>query len=172
MEATERHVPIFVERLGPGCTRFHAGEEANDAAFAESLAKLGDIYVNDAFSAAHRAHASVEALARQLPAAAGRLMQAELEHLAAALENPKRPVAAVVGGAKISTKLDLLGNLVTRVDMLVIGGGMANTFLNAVGVDVGKSLCEHDLAAATWCCRPMRSWRPRSPPARPARRSR
>ena len=126
--------------------RFHAGEEANDKAFAEALAALGDVYVNDAFSAAHRAHASTEGVARLLPAAAGRLMQAELEHLAAALENPKRPVAAVVGGAKISTKLDLLGNLVTRVDMLVIGGGMANTFLNAVGVDVGKSLCEHDLA--------------------------
>jgi len=126
--------------------RFHAGEEANDAHFAASLADLGDIYVNDAFSAAHRAHASVEALARKLPAAAGRLMQAELEHLGAALENPKRPVAAIVGGAKISTKLDLLGNLVKKVDMLAIGGGMANTFLNAVGVPVGKSLCEKDMA--------------------------
>ncbi len=126
--------------------RFHAGEEANDKAFAEALAALGDLYVNDAFSAAHRAHASTEGVARLLPAAAGRLMQAELEHLAAALENPKRPVAAVVGGAKISTKLDLLGNLVARVDMLVIGGGMANTFLNAIGVKVGKSLCEHDMA--------------------------
>ncbi|GAB4393316.1 MAG: phosphoglycerate kinase [Kiloniellaceae bacterium] len=126
--------------------RFHEGEEANDKAFAKALASLGDVYVSDAFSAAHRAHASTEGVARLLPAAAGRLMQAELEHLAAALENPKRPLAAVVGGAKISTKLDLLGNLVARVDMLVIGGGMANTFLNAVGVDVGKSLCEHDLA--------------------------
>jgi len=126
--------------------RFHAGEEANDAAFAAALADLGDLYVNDAFSAAHRAHASVEALARRLPAAAGRLMQAELEHLGAALENPKRPVAAIVGGAKISTKLDLLGNLVKKVDMLAIGGGMANTFLNAVGVSVGKSLCEKDMA--------------------------
>jgi len=126
--------------------RFHSEEEANDPAFAQSLAALGDIYVNDAFSAAHRAHASTEGIARLLPSAAGRLMQAELEHLGAALEKPKRPVAAIVGGAKISTKLDLLGNLVARVDMLVIGGGMANTFLNAVGVDVGKSLCEHDLA--------------------------
>ncbi|MEO3428072.1 phosphoglycerate kinase [Pelagibius sp. CAU 1746] len=126
--------------------RFHAGEEANDPDFAEALAALGDAYVSDAFSAAHRAHASTEGVARLLPAAAGRLMQAELEHLAAALEKPKRPVAAIVGGAKISTKLDLLGNLVAKVDVLVIGGGMANTFLNAVGVDVGKSLCEHDLA--------------------------
>ncbi len=126
--------------------RFHAGEEANDKDFAQALASLGDVYVNDAFSAAHRAHASTEGVARLLPAAAGRLMQAELEHLAAALGEPKRPVAAVVGGAKISSKLDLLGNLVAKVDMLVIGGGMANTFLNAVGIDVGKSLCEHDLA--------------------------
>jgi phosphoglycerate kinase len=126
--------------------RFHAGEEANDPAFAQDLAKLGDLYVNDAFSAAHRAHASVEALARLLPAAAGRLMQAELEHLAEVLESPARPVAAIVGGAKVSTKLDLLGNLVQRVDMLVIGGGMANTFLNALGVAVGRSLCEHDMA--------------------------
>ncbi|WP_422369566.1 phosphoglycerate kinase [Pelagibius sp.] len=126
--------------------RFHAGEEANDPAFADALAALGDLYVNDAFSAAHRAHASTEGVARRLPSAAGRLMQAELEHLAAALDQPKRPLAAVVGGAKISTKLDLLGNLVSRVDMLVIGGGMANTFLNAVGVDIGRSLCEHDMA--------------------------
>ena len=126
--------------------RFHGGEEANEAAFADGLAALGDLYVNDAFSAAHRAHASTEGLARRLPAAAGRLMQAELEHLAAALEQPKRPLAAVVGGAKISTKLDLLGNLVAKVDMLVIGGGMANTFLNAVGVEVGRSLCEHEMA--------------------------
>ncbi|HMA16123.1 MAG TPA: phosphoglycerate kinase [Kiloniellaceae bacterium] len=126
--------------------RFHAGEEANDVAFVKALAALGDAYVNDAFSAAHRAHASTEGVARLLPSAAGRLMQAELEHLGAALEKPKRPVAAIVGGAKISTKLDLLGNLVAKVDMLVIGGGMANTFLNAVGVKVGKSLCEHDMA--------------------------
>lgn len=127
--------------------RFHAEEEANDAGFARQLAALGDVYVNDAFSAAHRAHASTEALARLLPAAAGRLMEAELRALGAALENPERPLAAVVGGAKISTKLDLLGNLVAKVDHLVIGGGMANTFLNAEGFPVGKSLCEHDLAA-------------------------
>ncbi len=126
--------------------RFHGGEEANDAAFAAALAALGDLYVDDAFSAAHRAHASVEALARRLPAAAGRLMQAELEHLAEALEDPKRPLAALVGGAKISTKLQLLGNLVERADLLIIGGGMANTFLAAAGVDVGRSLCEHDMA--------------------------
>jgi phosphoglycerate kinase len=141
-----------VEGLGDGEVallenlRFHAGEEANDPAFAQGLAALGDLYVNDAFSAAHRAHASVAALARLLPAAAGRLMQGELEHLANALESPARPVAAIVGGAKISTKLDLLGNLVRRVDMLAIGGGMANTFLNALGVAVGRSLCEHDMA--------------------------
>ena len=126
--------------------RFHQGEEANDPAFAAALAEPGDLYVSDAFSAAHRAHASTEGVARLLPAAAGRLMQAELDHLAAALEDPKRPLAAIVGGAKISTKLDLLGNLVAKVDMLVIGGGMANTFLNAVGVDVGRSLCEHEMA--------------------------
>ena len=127
--------------------RFHKGEEANDAAFAASLAKLGDLYVNDAFSAAHRAHASTEALAKLLPAAAGRLMQEELEHLGQALEAPKRPLAAIVGGAKVSTKLDLLGNLVKKVNALVIGGGMANTFLNARGIEVGKSLCERDMAA-------------------------
>jgi phosphoglycerate kinase len=126
--------------------RFHKGEEANDPAFAAALAKLGDLYVNDAFSAAHRAHASTEALARLLPNAAGRLMQEELEHLGRALEKPARPVIAVVGGAKVSTKLDLLGNLVRKVDRLVIGGGMANTFLHARGVEVGKSLCERDLA--------------------------
>ncbi len=127
-------------------TRFHAGEEANDAGFAEDLAALGDIYVNDAFSAAHRAHASTEALARLLPSAAGRLMAEELSALDKALGNPERPVVAVVGGAKVSTKLDLLSNLVEKVDTLVIGGGMANTFLAAQGIDVGKSLCEHDLA--------------------------
>ncbi len=126
--------------------RFHAGEEANDGAFARDLAALGDLYVNDAFSAAHRAHASVEALARLRPAAAGRLMQEELEQLSRALSDPARPLAAIVGGAKISTKLDLLGNLVRKVDMLAIGGGMANTFLNALGVDIGESLCEHDMA--------------------------
>jgi phosphoglycerate kinase len=126
--------------------RFHAGEEANDPAFAKQLAALGDLYVNDAFSAAHRAHASTEGLAHLLPSAAGRGMEAELTALSAGLENPQRPVAALVGGAKISTKLDLLGNLVSRVDQLIIGGGMANTFLNALGINVGKSLCEHDLA--------------------------
>ena len=126
-------------------TRFHAGEEKNDPDFAEKLAHLGDVYVNDAFSAAHRAHASTEALARLLPAAAGRLMAEELSALEKALGNPERPVAAVVGGAKVSTKLDLLSNLVEKVDTLVIGGGMANTFLAAQGLDVGKSLCEHDL---------------------------
>ena len=127
--------------------RFHAGEEANDSAFAAQLARLGDLYVNDAFSAAHRAHASIAALAGLLPAYAGRLMQAELEALGNALENPKRPLVAVVGGAKVSTKLELLGNLSRRVNKLVIGGGMANTFLFAQGIEVGKSLCERDLAA-------------------------
>ncbi|MGF1610777.1 MAG: phosphoglycerate kinase [Kiloniellales bacterium] len=126
--------------------RFHEEEEANDQGFVKDLAKLGDLYVNDAFSAAHRAHASTEGLAHLLPAAAGRQMQEELEHLQRALGNPERPVAAIVGGAKISTKLDLLGNLVAKVDMLIIGGGMANTFLNAFGVAIGKSLCEHELA--------------------------
>ncbi|MCA1243724.1 phosphoglycerate kinase [Stappia stellulata] len=127
-------------------TRFHAGEEANDDGFADELAALGDLYVNDAFSAAHRAHASTEGLARRLPAYAGRTMQAELEALEKALTTPKRPVMAVVGGAKVSSKIDLLANLVKKVDTLVIGGGMANTFLAAQGKDVGKSLCEHDLA--------------------------
>jgi phosphoglycerate kinase len=127
-------------------TRFHAGEETNDPVFADALAGLGDIYVNDAFSAAHRAHASTEGLAHRLPAAAGRLMQAELEALTSALTDPRRPVIAVVGGAKVSTKLELLGNLIGKVDQIVIGGGMANTFLAAQGIDVGKSLCEHDLA--------------------------
>jgi len=127
-------------------TRFHAGEESNDAGFADALAALGDIYCNDAFSAAHRAHASTEALAHRLPSCAGRLMQSELSALEAALSAPERPVIAVVGGAKVSTKLDLLGNLIDKVDMIVIGGGMANTFLAAQGINVGKSLCEHDLA--------------------------
>jgi phosphoglycerate kinase len=127
-------------------TRFHKGEEKNDPAFVDELAKLGDLYVNDAFSAAHRAHASTEGIAHKLPAYAGRAMQAELEALSKALEAPKRPLVAIVGGAKISSKLDLLGNLVAKVDALVIGGGMANTFLNAQGLPVGKSLCEKDLA--------------------------
>lgn len=126
--------------------RFHDEEEANDKVFAGALASLGDIYVNDAFSCAHRAHASTEAIAHLLPSAAGRLMQEELDHLAAALEKPQRPVMALVGGAKVSTKLDLLGNLVSKVDCLVIGGGMANTFLFAQGIEVGKSLAERDLA--------------------------
>jgi phosphoglycerate kinase len=128
-------------------TRFHAGEETNEPAFLAALAANGDVYVNDAFSAAHRAHASTEGLARKLPAYAGRTMEAELRALDKALGNPAKPVAALVGGAKVSTKLDLLGNLVSRVQMLIIGGGMANTFLAARGVNVGKSLCEHDLAA-------------------------
>jgi phosphoglycerate kinase len=144
-----------VMRLAPGevlvleNTRYHAAEEKNDPAFAADLAKLAEIYVNDAFSAAHRAHASTEGVAHLLPAYAGRLMQAELEALDAALGNPVRPVAAIVGGSKVSTKLELLGNLVGRVDLLVIGGAMANTFLAAQGVAVGKSLQEaemHDMA--------------------------
>jgi len=125
--------------------RFHAGEEKNDPAFAAELAKLGDLYVNDAFSAAHRAHASTEGLARLLPAYPGLAMQRELEMLDAALGNPQKPVLGIVGGAKVSTKLDLLNNLVEKLDRLAIGGGMANTFLAAQGHDVGGSLCEHDL---------------------------
>ena len=127
-------------------TRFHKGEEKNDPAFVAALASLGDAYVNDAFSAAHRAHASTEGVAHKLPSYAGRAMQAELDALTLALGSPARPVAAIVGGAKVSTKLDLLGNLVKRVDTLIIGGGMANTFLFAEGKAVGKSLCEKDLA--------------------------
>ncbi|MEE8536088.1 MAG: phosphoglycerate kinase [Kiloniellales bacterium] len=126
--------------------RFHPGEEANDPTFAHHLAELGAAYVNDAFSVAHRAHASIEALPRLLPAAAGRSLQAELTQLSAALERPARPVAAIVGGAKVSTKLDLLGNLVDKADLLVIGGAMANTFLAARGFPVGASLCEPALA--------------------------
>jgi phosphoglycerate kinase len=128
-------------------TRFHDGEEKNDPAFAKALAALGDIYVNDAFSAAHRAHASTEGLAHLLPAAAGRLMQAELEALESALGNPKRPVMAIVGGAKVSTKLAVLTHLIEKVDVLVIGGAMANTFLLALGASVGTSLVERDLVA-------------------------
>jgi phosphoglycerate kinase len=126
-------------------TRFHPGEEKNDPEFARALAANGDIYCNDAFSAAHRAHASTEAIARLLPSCAGRLMQAELGALEKALGEPERPVVAVVGGAKVSTKLALLGNLIDKVDTIVIGGGMANTFLAAQGIDVGKSLCEHEM---------------------------
>src|SRR5262249_51814980 len=136
-----------VEAMRPGdvlClenTRFHKGEETNDPAFVAELATLGDIFVNDGFSVAHRAHASVEGLGRKLPTYAGRTMQDELEALTKVLETPARPLAAIVGGAKVSTKLDLLGNLLSKVDVLVIGGGMANTFLAALGHGVGKSLC-------------------------------
>ena len=126
-------------------TRFHAGEEKNDPELAKAMAALGDYYVNDAFSAAHRAHASTEGISHYLPSFAGRAMEAELNALERALGNPERPVAAVVGGAKVSTKLTVLGHLVGKVDHLIIGGGMANTFLAARGVNVGKSLCEHEL---------------------------
>jgi phosphoglycerate kinase len=125
--------------------RFHAGEEKNDPEFAGQLARLGDFYVNDGFSVSHRAHASVVGIAERLPAYAGRLMQAELETLGKALLEPERPLAALVGGAKVSTKLDLLGNLVARTDILILGGGMANTFLLAKGQPVGRSLCEKDM---------------------------
>jgi phosphoglycerate kinase len=138
--ALPRGALLLLENL-----RFHAGEEANDPAFVAALAKLGDLYVNDAFSAAHRAHASTEGLARRLPSAAGRLMQEELQQLARALTEPERPLVAIVGGAKVSTKLDLLENLVGKVNTLIIGGGMANTFLHAEGHEVGRSLCEKDL---------------------------
>jgi phosphoglycerate kinase len=146
-EAAER----AVAEMKPGdflClenTRFHPGEEKNDPAFVAALARLGDIYVNDAFSVSHRAHASTEGLAHVLRAYAGRTLQAELEAFEKVLDQPKRPVAAIVGGAKISTKLDLLGNLLTRVDVLIIGGAMANTFLMALGKTVGRSLVERDL---------------------------
>jgi phosphoglycerate kinase len=126
-------------------TRYHGGEEKNDAGFAKMLSGLGDIFVNDAFSAAHRAHSSTEGIAHLIPAYAGRAMEAELKALQAALEKPERPLVAVVGGAKVSTKLDLLGNLTGIANTIVIGGGMANTFLAAQGIDVGKSLCEKDL---------------------------
>lgn len=125
--------------------RFYAEEEKDDPSFAQELASLGDLYINDAFSAAHRAHASTHGIAKYLPSYAGRLMQAELEALQKALGTPVRPVVAIVGGAKISTKLDLLNNLVSKIDTLVLGGGMANTFLLAKGIAVGKSLCEKDL---------------------------
>jgi phosphoglycerate kinase len=141
-----------VEALRPGDAvllenlRFHPGEEKNDPAFADQLAALGEVYVNDAFAAAHRAHASITGLAERLPAAAGRLMQAEVEALTRALEHPDRPLVALVGGAKVSTKLELLGNLIEKVDALVLGGGMANTFLFAKSTPVGKSLCEREMA--------------------------
>jgi phosphoglycerate kinase len=128
-----------------GNTRFHSGEEKNDPSFVGALAKLGDLWVNDAFSAAHRAHASTEGLGHKLPAFAGRAMQAELRALEKALDSPERPLAAIVGGAKVSTKLELLGNLLDKVNALIIGGGMANTFLAATGRSIGKSLAEHDL---------------------------
>jgi phosphoglycerate kinase len=127
-------------------TRFHAGEEKNDPALVDAMAAIADLYVNDAFSAAHRAHASTAGIAHKLPSFAGRAMERELDALQAALGTPVKPVAAVVGGAKVSTKLDVLNHLVTKVDHLIIGGGMANTFLHARGVDIGKSLCEKDLA--------------------------
>jgi phosphoglycerate kinase len=127
-------------------TRFHEGEEKNDPAFVAALARLGDIWVNDAFSAAHRAHASTEGLGHKLPAYAGRAMQAELAAFSQVLDAPQRPLAAIVGGAKVSTKLELLGNLIAKVNVLIIGGGMANTFLAAQGKKVGRSLCEHELA--------------------------
>ncbi len=142
----------LVNGLAPGevalleNVRYHAGEEKNDPDLARQLAELGDIYVNDAFSTAHRAHSSTEYIAKLLPSAAGRLMQAELEALGKALEAPTRPVAAIVGGAKVSTKLDLLGNMFAKVDKIIIGGGMANTFLYAKGVEVGASLCEKEMA--------------------------
>jgi phosphoglycerate kinase len=140
LEAVPSGAVVLIEN-----TRFTPMEEANDPKMAHFLASLGDVYCNDAFSAAHRAHASTEGVAHLLPSCAGRLMEAELTALEKALGNPERPVLAVVGGAKVSTKLDLLGNLIEKVDMLVIGGGMANTFLAAQGIDVAKSLCEHDL---------------------------
>ena len=139
--AFSKNQVVLIENI-----RFEPGEEQNDAALAQRLADLGDIYCNDAFSTAHRAHVSTEALARLLPSCAGRLMAEELSALEAALGAPQRPVVAVVGGAKVSSKLGLLANLVAKVDHLVIGGGMANTFLAALGYGVGKSLCEHDLA--------------------------
>ena len=147
-ESPER---AFVDAQAPDAvilvenTRFHPGEEKNDPDLARAFAALGDIYVNDAFSAAHRAHASTEGVAHLLPACAGRLMAEELHALETALTTPERPVVAVVGGAKVSTKLDLLGNLLRKVNVLVIGGGMANTFLAARGIDVGRSLAEHDM---------------------------
>ncbi len=164
-EALGRDVPFAADCIGPEAEkaaeavsgggvamlenlRFHGGEEANDAVFAGKLAELGHLYVNDAFSSAHRAHASIEAIAHLLPSAAGRLMAAELDALTQSLESPQHPVAAVVGGAKISTKMAVLGHLVERVDLMIIGGAMANTFLHAQGFDVGKSLCERDMADA------------------------
>ena len=166
-------------------SRFWAGEEKNDPELAKAIAANGDLYVNDAFSAAHRAHVTTEGLAHLLPSYAGRSMEAELKALEAALGAPEHPVAAVVGGAKVSSKLDVLNNLVTKVDHLIIGGGMANTFLAAQGVNVGKSLCEHDLIptakeimatakarAARCCCRMTLWWRRSSRPVPPRARLR
>ncbi|WP_321394208.1 phosphoglycerate kinase [Emcibacter sp.] len=141
IDAMEQGSVLLLENV-----RFHAGEEKNDPDFARALAANGDAYVNDAFSCCHRAHASTEGIAHLLPSAAGLALEAELVALENALGTPKHPVAAVVGGAKVSTKLDVLTHLVEKVDHLIIGGGMANTFLAAQGIDVGKSLCEHDLA--------------------------
>lgn len=139
--ALENGEVLFLENL-----RFHPGEEANDPDFTKAIAALGDIYVNEAFSSSHRAHASIEAITRELPSYAGYLVAAEIDALSRALEVPQRPVAAVVGGAKVSTKISVLTNLVTKFDCVIIGGGMANTFLHAQGIDVGKSLCEQDFA--------------------------
>jgi len=152
--------------------RFHAGEEANDAGFAATLAALGDVYCNDAFSAAHRAHASTEALARLLPACAGRLMQAELSALETALATPTRPVGAVVGGAKVSTKIELLENLVNRLDLLVIGGGMANTFWAAISTTPQRIFWPKRTRQAARCCCPSTGWsRVNLPPMPPMRSS-
>jgi phosphoglycerate kinase len=141
VQALRPSMVLLLENL-----RFHPGEEANDPDFADALASLGELYVGDAFSAAHRAHASVVGLAERLPSAAGRLMQAEIQALTSALEDPARPVLSVIGGAKVSTKLELLGNLIGKVDAMILGGGMANTFLLAQGTPVGRSLCERDMA--------------------------
>jgi len=162
-KALGRAVPFAADCIGPAAEntisrmndgdvvllenlRFHTGEETNDAGFAKQLANLAEVFVNDAFSTAHRAHASTEGITRHLPSAAGRLMQAELDALSNALVAPEHPLAALVGGAKVSSKMDVLGNLVDRADVVIIGGGMANTFLYAQGIDVGKSLCEQDMA--------------------------
>jgi phosphoglycerate kinase len=152
-DCSGEHAARAVSTMTPGSiavlenTRFHAGEEKNDPELSQGIAALGDFYVNDAFSAAHRAHSSTEGVAHLLPSFAGRAMEAELKALEAALGSPERPVAAVVGGAKVSSKLAVLGHLVGKVDHLIIGGGMANTFLAARGIKVGKSLCEHELAS-------------------------
>ena len=151
-ESTGKTNADYIAEMGDGevllleNVRFNPGEESNDPAFIDALASLGDVFCNDAFSAAHRAHASTTGVATRLPSCAGRLMQAELQALEKALSKPEHPVVAVIGGAKVSTKLDLLGNLISKMDQIIIGGGMANTFLAADGYDVGKSLCEHDLA--------------------------